>query len=645
MRSRQHAVLLAAFLLTCAAAAAPAPPPLVVEDLGTPLRTMRRSGDFLVPKPEGRGWWFVTSYNPVRRNKLPIQIYIIDLDNKKVRMIRREPSGALCQTLGNKGIMGQDGKFYIGHYAKMGMWIFDPADGSMDYVDYPEIEDRVLPFTMRMAPNDGKIYLGTASAKAYLVEFDPTTRTFRNFGVQGPPHGAPRYIYYMAVGNDWVYSAAGKRPWYLVVANRKTGEQKVLMQDMEYLSVHGAGDRCRARVTRKAGDKTVKETYTLRDGEAFKEPPPASAPRPRPAPRPEMVLTHARPSSEGKAEIWFRLPGKEWDRVGLEGIQTVPWKTIYLKALPDGRLIGAPRAYEDIFIYDPVKAAVEIVGKSTMSVGTIECLGGKVYFCGYPGTIVHEYDPAKPWTYFTTTPTHKEPPLKSPESNPRFCARLGEIARTHHVHGSAIGADGLLYVGGHAERLHVGGGLCWWDPQRREAGGLREPFLVQDCAGLTAAQDGKTIVYSSRPVTDPAGRTPTPKEAKLFVLDVASKSISVEIAPGPELQTCGPVAAVGDRVVGIGRQDKKWLLYIVDLAEAKTLLVRDVPGRPLGLRRGPDRMIYSFIDTMLARIDPATGDIRSLGRAEPPGLFEFVRGDIYLTGYSLRRIRNVALSE
>ena len=620
--------------------------PLPVEDLGVPVSTMRRSGEFLVPRPEAIGWWFITSYNPVRTNELPLQVYIIDLETKEVKMSKRRPSGGLCHTINSKGLMGQDGKFYIGHYAKMGIWQFDPEDGSLDYLDFPKIEDRVLPFCMQMARDDGRIYMGTASAKAYLVEFDPESSKFRSFGVQGPALPAPRYVYSMAVGTKYVYSAAGKSPWYLVATDRETMVQKILIKDPEYLDVVGSGDNCLARVKTKAGpdQPTVTKRYRLRDGEAAEyvpSGPEKGAPRQKPAPKPEMLLTLARPNSEGEAQVWFRMPGKGWDHVDLEGIQTTPWKFNALKALPDGRLLGAPRAYEDFFVYDPKTNETKVVGKAPLSASTMQCIGGKVYIAGYPGTYLVEYDPGKPWTYFTTTPTLKEPPLSAPESNPRECHRLGEFTQTHHAVGSAVGADGFVYIGGHAERLHVGGGLVWWDPVNRKSGGLREPFLVQDCAGLAAARGGRLVVYSSRPVTDPRGKTPTPKEARLFVFDVTTKKVVDEIVPVPGLKSCGSVAAVGDRVFGVGLLAGKHLFYVIDLDSGKTVFSKALADATSNLKVGPDGKLYTFIGKTLSRIDPQALEFETLGSIEERGNIEFVGPDLYLTGYHLRRIRNV----
>jgi hypothetical protein len=612
--------------------------PLAVEDLGSPLRTMRRAGEFVVPKPGGQGWWFITSYNPVSRNELPIQMFIVDLNTREVKRSERQPSGGFYESWSNHGLMGRDGRFYIGHYGKIGAWVFSPADGAMEYVDCPEIEERVSPGWM-LAASDGKVYMGTASAKAYVVEFDPATRQFRNFGVQGPAHAAPRYIYYMAVSDTHVYSAAGKRPWYLVATDRKTMQQTVLMQDMDYLSVSGHGDECYASVSRETdGKRTTEQWYRLTEGQAVKCDPPAGRKREPEPPKPEVLLTRASPDSNGRAQVWFRLPGKEWASVDLEGIQTIPWKMSAIKALPDGRLLLVPDAYEDMVVHDPKTGRNTVLGKSPLSASVVECLGGKVFIGGYPGTYLVEYDPAKPWTFNTSTPTAKEPALADAGSNPRECGRLGEFTKTHHAMGSALGADGRIYLGGHAERLHVGGGLCWWDPAQRKGGGLREPFEVQDCAGLAAADDGRLIVYSSSPVADPAGKTAKPAGGKLFVFDTAQRAVAAELTPVPGMTSCGPVIGVGRRVLGIGRVQDGRVLYAVDLAERKTVGHKAVPGAPGRPRLGPDGKVYWFLDDVLVRVDPQTLAVEPIGQVEKPAAIEFVGNDMYLAGRQLRRV-------
>ena len=490
---------------------------------------MRRAGDTLIPKLDDKGWWFLTCYNPLRRNTLPCQIYIVDLDSRKIAVREVHPSGFLAAGWSIKPVQGLDGKWYIGHTVaepgrEVGLWEFDPADGSLAWHGCKEVVNRLGPFAMKRA-SDGVIYMGMASNQNILIEFNPRTARFRSFGETGPHHHYPRYVWSMAVGDDYVYAVAGKNPWYLVAADRKTMKQTIVLQDdIESMELGGGGEHCTASVTWQAKDDQPKRRKRyrlegLKDVEydpAKAGPSAAADKKPRLRPKPEMLLTLASPDSEGKAQLWWRMPGEEWQHVELTGIQTRPWRFQHLEAMPDGRLLGSPRAYEDFFIYDPKANTFQILGKAPLSCGAMEAVGDTVFLLGYPGSYVVEYDPRRAWTFKTTTPTYKEPPIASPKANPRECRRWSVgIMPTHHIRASAVAADSGIYFGAHAERNAIGGGLGWWAPAERKAFGLREPFLMQDCAGLAAARDGKFIVYSSFPVKDPTGKTPTPKEGCL----------------------------------------------------------------------------------------------------------------------------------
>jgi len=325
--------------------------------------------------------------------------------------------------------------------------------------------------------------------------------------------------------------------------------------------------------------------------------------------------------------------GQGWEHVDLTDIQTTPWRIATIKALPDGRIFGGPAAYEDCFVFDPKSGQFTILGKAPLSMGHVECLGERIYLCGYPGVYVVEYDPTRPWTYATTTPAKKEPPITSTESNPRECYRFSVgVVPSHHVRGAAVGADGFLYVGTHAERSDVGGGIGWWDPVNRKPGGLRDPFLAQDCTSFTAAAGGRLMVYSSHPVTDPAGRRPTPKEARLFILDTGAKQIVADFSPVPDLRDCGPVAAIGNVVYGIGAtRGKAHLFYAFDLDAKKTLFTRELPDAPRSnLAVGPDGNVYGFVGLALYRFPPGDADPVALGSVAKAGPIDFVGEDLYV---------------
>jgi hypothetical protein len=650
------ALLLAALLLPAQEPAPEAPPPppatLPEENLGEPIRVMRRSGDFLFPKPDG-GWYFLTSYNPVGRNTLPLQYALVDLTTGAVRTAKVEPSGAFVEGWHNQGVAARDGNYYLGHYARVGLWRFDPRTAALTYLGHePLAELRVLPFCMAEAANDGTLFLGTASHKGLLVSFQPATGVWREYGNVGPVQHAPRYVHALAVADDYVYAIAAKNPWYLVAIHRESGQQTILAQGPEitYLTLHGHGADATITITRQAeGQPKSESRHRLTAGALapYVPPPAAATPPPPKPPKPELLLTRAQPTPEGRAEIWWRLPGETaWRSAVLEGLQTTPWGIARLAALPDGRILAVPEAYESVITYDPATNRFATLGKAPLSAGAIvPVTNDRAYLLGYPGSYVVEAFLDRPWTYFTSTPTYTEPPLTDASSNPRECQRWSTIGvPSHHIREGVLGADGWLYFGAHAERSAVGGSLGWWDPATRTAGGLRDPFLWQDCAGLTAADGGRLIVYSSFPVADPNGRVAKPATGFLYVLDTATRQVVRELLPLPGMDWCGPVLGDGPLVHGAGRDDQGYAYYAVNVLTGETVRHRRLGDRPASpWARLPDGQLYLFAGRDLLRVNPADGEVTPLGTVTEPGPLIAVGEDLYWpAGPRLYRLRQPA---
>ena len=125
------------------------------------------------------------------------------------------------------------------------------------------------------------------------------------------------------------------------------------------------------------------------------------------------------------------------------------------------------------------------------------------------------------------------------------------------------------------------------------------------------------------------------------MFDVGKKTLAFAMTPVAGMKSCGPVAALGDRLVGVGRVGKKHVLYVVDLAARKTLTAAEAAQRSINLKTGPDGKVYGFLGSVLVRIDPQTFALERLGAIDKPGEIEFLGNDIYVAGRpELRRVRN-----
>jgi hypothetical protein len=775
MNAKLHALVLLLLVVGALATAAEITnqlPRLRVENLGVPVTTME-SASFTAYSRAGQAHQLLF-FHPMRR-EMDCQVRIINLATGKVKEASGPPDRPLR-------MVELDGRYYLGQYGQVGLWIYDPERMAIRYVRGPDL-GRLIAFAMTTSP-DKKIYIGTASGDCRVLEFDPKTERWRDFGTQGPVIQGPRYVHSIATDGRFVYSAAGRNPWFLVALDPGSGEQKILLRDAKYITVHTGVGCARATVTLQDGATERNVSYPLRNGEMlegesalcdpdaalvsplksmqskltafavvpadafivfatsdssqlFRYDPNTKTIEPlcdvgattklvadgrfvygatttggfifdtesrqktefpcgghierirgklyssergvtfpkgasifvparlrlengqaTPDPsvgcfdmhhrdwiEPDLILDTMQPN--GRFDVFWKFPDTNAWRKATARIRALPIKIERLHALPKGRLLGTTRRYQECFLYDPARNRFEVLpGKFPVSGPCIETVGGKVYLMGYPGGTFLEYDPARPWT-LGDDPTKRKPPIESPESNPRMVfqfSRLDDESPSHHLVASAVGADGLIYFGGHVERKAVGGGIGWWDVQAGKPGSLRQPFLVQDCAGLAAAYDRNRIVYSSRVVDDPAGKIPTPTGAKLFVLDVKTKKLMAEHTPFPGIKSTGAIVASNQLVHGFAMTEGRWQSYTFDLDAGKLTTTRPIPfeGAPSHPCWGPDGRIWLFVGSALVTFDPSSGLFRPHGTVDEPAPFLFHGRDLYLTGQpGLRRVRNI----
>jgi len=657
-------IFLATVLLAAAAGAADdRPAPLKVETLGVAVRTMHLYRNTWVPLPGGKGWARLLFYHYYRFPIACQTVAINTVTGEATRFVLRDkaPRGAPW-----RWCIGHDGKCYMGHYGSASVWIYDPATNTLDFV---KSDIRPVSTVCAIAcGTDGKIY-GSTTPKIITFQFDPATRRFTSYGVQGKKRDYLGYGYTVAADETHVYTAAGKIPWQCVAYEKKTGKQTVLFEgdqaDYVYVRQQRYGVTA-GHLIRRGPEAGTRKAYWLYRGKAIpmkkgdKPPWPVPAEPTRPAaPRPQEILDGAVPGSDGQAVYWWRTaaarakapknppPDATPEQLGWRSvryrIEVAPVKIAFLHEMPDGRLIGCGTAYQDWFLVDPKTDGITPLGKIPLSHYATVFAGGKAYMTGYPSTPLYEYDPARPWTPGTGTPTKPAPRLESAASNPRRLTYFAPIIHTHHGRAAAVGADGRIYVGAHAERSHVGGGLGWWDPNPQKAGGLRAPFALHDVAGLCAVDGGRKVVYSSRLVTDPKTKK-RDKAAKLFVFDVETQALSHDFAP---FETCADTGRIvpggGNAVVGVTGGPSP-VLYRADVMERKVLKQVALAQRIGGdFRLGPDGKVWTFLGDVLVRIAPETLAIERLGTVERPGRLAFAGKDVYLAGApELRVLRGVA---
>ncbi len=656
--------------------------PLWELGVGIPISTTQMMGwQHWVPNPNGKTWDLIQWYYPNYAG--PFTGIVMDFGSGAVSKIglplRRQARGGY--------VVGGDGKLYLSEDPGTGIeiYVYDPATNQISLKGLPD--PNLFGETVPLARGpDGNIYGGgtiTKEHKAGAYQIDVKTGKMTSYGALGPAHPEdPVYGYSIAADERYVYLASGKIPWYLIAYDRQTGKSEVLVETAktgEDIGVAQSGIGCTAyriwgfKGTYGSGDYAKRVEYWLYDGKLIekkdsKEDPPwkgnvASGPPlgpelvaegllPEP-PKPQIWTGWAEPKSDGSAEMWYRTPedAQTW-KVFRYKVPVYPARRITdVHEMPDGKTIfGRCESYQGNFIYDPDTNTCTHLGKLTsLSQGSQVMADGKIYMCGYPSASLFVYDPAKPWTAGTaTTVGGKVTDSRDPEANPHFITYLRTYSGMHHTPAGALGADGMVYFGGVWYRDGNGGGVAWYDPKTGKADGIRDLFGNYQIHGMTTADDGKLIVMSTRAVEDLSGNAPKPAQAKLFVLDTATKKIVREIEPIQKLESTGYIAGVGGtRVMGMcvdPTDPESSLLYGVDVADGSVGFVKKLPypleyrartDSPSGMfdfRMGPDGKVWTFIGNCLVRINPADANIETVGMARVAGSLAFSGKDLYMGG-------------
>jgi hypothetical protein len=665
------------------------------ESLGEPAHGIQPWEHDIVPNLDGQTWdvlqWYM-EYGPGGRQ----QLFIIDMGTGKWKS-QSIPGNTPIYTAGRA--LGFDGKYYIVTLNRqpysLSLYVYDPASDSLEdrglLVDWPGGELRPV----ALGPN-GRIY-GTGlhrDGKVGLYCYDPESRRLvRDYGGVGPSHTIgstiPRGI---GVDDTHAYIISGELPCYLVAVELATGNEKVLFE-IPHLTAP-SGERMEiisefpgawANVPRDDG---LSDQYWLYHGNAISKSnqvrpwPDQVSPWDRAGPRPELYYDQLDPDEHGNAVLWFRAHGDAaqdtvtdrprdaapeelgWNAIHLAGVKTYAGRLGPLALLPDGRLYGAGEYYVGSFLFDPATGTTTRLGRNQGLSGYTNIVAGdKLYSSGYPGGPLFVYDPKRPWTaHHAGSPGHPAPAHSDPRCNPRRLGAFEQTTRTAIMHSSVAGADGKLYFGGFGARHYTGGGLGWYDPRTNELDGIWKPFSGYAIYHLARARDGRSIVISTATAADELQGGRVSAEAKLFVFDVATRSILREITPVPGARSTGLIIKTSPgRLLGLTTTASEYgqggtgILYGADLDAGDVLFRKELPttvstddywphwvdpsqeDQHLALDR--NGFVWTLLKNVLVRIDPQNARVQVVGKLEPPGRPIIVGNDIYLSGTTeLRRM-------
>jgi hypothetical protein len=505
------------------------------------------------------------------------------------------------------------------------IYYYEPAEDTVKPLGrvWDNLDELRMFYKFILGP-DGMVY-GSAQAtsgRTMLIQLNPDTLTYKLFhkvGLKGRRPGLT-YGYYLAVDPPWMYTAVGQGNWELFAVNAETGEQKCLVD------VTGEG----SRITCELADGFIRagvgrpgsppERFWLVDGAAVPADPSGKKPDALPisektykavewkntkpanlAGKPKVdsakgVITIDR---EGRGEIVWR-PADSTNVVNslpfaISNAEPVTIES--LTAMPDGTLLGNARGYSGFFRFDPASRKLDFFGKFSPSGPAVAQLGGKFYLCGYPNTMIIEYDPDKPWTATAASEG------KGTNDNPRHRGTLGQgTSESHFCRKLINGGNGRLYSLGLRERWSTGTGLGYYEPATGKRFGLGQANKDIEPQGMVVLPDLKRLVFSG----DPIGKG----DARLIVYDLDLNEVEkLEIRPGLDSGGALFESAATNEFLGCchGLTTNTFTFYRYDLAEKKVVRQVELPARIQAILTSPaDGAKWALASDTLYRLDPVT---------------------------------------
>jgi hypothetical protein len=621
---------------TARVATPPPPPPVVASDgsitvrsLGVPVKSTRIWTTAIAQNPRG-GWNFIAQAYEYPSNNATEWI-VLDLATGK-QTSTAGPAGVYANNLFHvrNELRAPNGRIF---FPELGTNVayYDPNDETVKQLG-PMVDPpgpNKLIYQMVLGPN-GKLY-GTTQSKDLptVFELDPDTLQHRVIGTVGKDRVSYSYGYSLAVEPPWIYVAVGKNPWELAAININSGDSRVLtrLEDgAKSIDFDSDGAEIRAHL-RDSHDSWVRcAKGAIATGMAPKRRDPRGIGRGAAPGAPEIDESQVTPTADGVGHVLWRADGSSdaWQDRPFKVSRVSGIDIESLLALPDGTVLGNAKQYHGFFRYDPRSGAITSYGAHGPSRGARLVMGKTAYLAGYPNGVLYAFDFAAPWT------AKWRNGAGSAGANPSLVGRF-KATGTKYASFLAAGPNGRLYYAGRREREGTGAGVGWYDPATSTFGGHHDGLEAFTPGGLLADAASRSIVLSTTQV-----HPGDPDDAKLVIYDYElHEKERIEVKPG--LASTGEIFAVPGRLLGVvvshedhsrrGSSDGdddgdpdgtgQSAIYTFDLPRKTLLSWQDLPGRIHAVTQRPsDGSLWLVIDDTLARVDPVSAAVTTLGRIE-----------------------------
>jgi len=631
------------------------------DDFGAIVRGRSFWGEVLAPSADGDGWSLYILFRDHIVKRGPWSVHEVNLQTEQVT-----PHYG-CEDEPAQIHAFPDNRIYVP--AGPALHRLNPQSRTFDVIPLPSGG-----YWYWCPGRDGTVFL-CSTGERRVLRLDTATDAVEDYGLMGHDQGSvlARMWEYgditdegevlspLATDGHSLYLVTGQLPRAVWAMDLETREQRMLFAivDHDRVALAQREDACYALVRRSIGD----EVYCLASGASERVdrlPELAEEPIPTVAgvPRPELPDRLAMPvndcqgvgmcEADGTATVHYRPAGAGWRTITFE-LGDFPSYLFRMGSTADGCLLGASEDPYTIFRFDPRRSRATIMAPSpyyTHIYGSAE-LGDKIYFTGYTGSPLFEYDPAEPWTYQPARPDAHVPLPEDKRANPRLVARMPHMRRAYDV---VAGADSRLYLPCSAEMTGPrasGGGLGWYEPTTGQVGLVRDGFEFHRGHAIATACEGRYLVVATtawwpRTIDPETSRvadrmvTYDVEESRVIgdlepVRDSAGGGVMVEWQPG---KVVGRFTAARDRepeamffVLDVASQEILTTYRLSGSGAARLLLLPD--GRLLGHHEGGiyrldpeqwsfepvytlataprdwcvvDGQVYAFLDTRLVRL-------------------------------------------
>jgi hypothetical protein len=508
--------------------------------------------------------------------------------------------------------------------------------------------------------DDGKLYFGGCT-KGTAAKFDPDTNNFTEFGRIDTANPSTYFLTY-TIGSDGHYVYTGLRDcdantngggdqYYLGVYDQISKNSQMFFKGEKdsfgetYKGADGRWYYDRYNYTSYQAGGWYRKYYVIENGAPVEIASPPARYTPtymranvlwdlKNAPTAygyEFDLADIYPDNANNQVTvrWKKTSETAWQSVTVTDFNLAPLsvKKIIPNTTNTGlKLLAIADAYGPTFEYDPDTKQTLSLGRSS-SLYDVLVLGNEVYLSGY-AAVTYRFDPSKPWSLNSSTTN-----TWSMDVNPRQVAGFGK----YHYY-SAVGSDGLIYIGvGHLRDSVIGGSLGWYNPATEAKSSIH--ISDDSVADLTSALSGSKMIYST-------------SSNKIFVFDVATKTIEREIiVPGAFYESHNVEIEPGV-IFGVTESlNSNFLMFKANIQTGEIISQQTASGASFGsvkdrdrrLILGPDKHLWLFVGNSLYRINPDDYSMQKIIDISSSYIL-FYGSDIYLYGNGssdIKRIKNI----